>query len=49
MTDLLTRLILARVHTLQSRVDAGDVAAHLLKERIDELQGLLRQLSLAVD
>ena len=49
MTDLLLRLILARIEELQSRVDADDVAAHLLKERIDELNGLLSRFSALVD
>lgn len=49
MTDLLIRLILARIHDLQVRVDAGDVAAHLLRERIDELQQVLARFTALVD
>ena len=49
MTDLFVRLILARIQELQSRVDADDVAAHLLKERIDELRGVLSRFAALVD
>lgn len=49
MTELFVRLILARIRDLQSRVDAGDVSAHLLKERIDELKGLLERFTALVD
>lgn len=41
MSELLARLILGRIHELQGRVDAGDVAAHLLRERLAELRDLL--------
>lgn len=49
MTELFVRLILGRIHELQARVDAGDVEAHLLKERIAELQGLLTRLTALVE
>jgi hypothetical protein len=49
MTDHLVRLILARLHDLQARVDAGDVAAHLLRERMDELRQVLGRFSSLVD
>lgn len=49
MTELLVRLILGRIQEMQKRVDAGDVASHLLKERIDELQGLLSRFTALVE
>lgn len=49
MTQLFVRLILVRIRELQLRVDAGDVSAHLLRERIDELKGLLERFTALVD
>ena len=49
MTELFVHLILGRIHELQSRVEAGDVGSHLLKERIDELRQLLSRLTALVD
>ncbi len=49
MNELWVRLILARLHDLQLRVDAGDVAAPLLRERIDELRQLLDRFTALAD
>lgn len=49
MTELLVRLILGRIQELEMRVSAGDVSAHLLKERIAELQELLTRYTALVD
>ena len=38
------RLILARILELQQQVDAGDVGAHLLRERIEELEAVLGRI-----
>lgn len=49
MPDFLVRLIHVRIHELQLRVDAGDVGAHLLRARMDELRLLLTRFSALVD
>lgn len=48
-TEQLRCLILTRLHELQQRVQAQDVAAHLLRERADELRQLLARLTALVD
>jgi DNA-binding HxlR family transcriptional regulator len=40
-------IIEQRINELQHRIDAGDVASHLLKERLNELKKLFEKLTKA--
>ncbi len=42
---LAERIVEQRIRELQARIRAGDVATHLLRERVDELQRLLPLLA----